>query len=262
MTSCRDLAPLLDELLDGTLDERRASAVRGHLRACAACARRFEETRELVEAAARLEPLDPPPSLWARIDARLAEDEIADSRRPRWWWWWQAWKRPVAWTAAAACAGAIALATWALRARPTSTADSAAPSAAPAAGPPSDAAATVARATADPAGSAAPPAPSARDVAYESALAEVARVDAEYARAIDELKRIAGEERARWRPEVARAFDENLAAIDAAVERQREACRQQPGDVLALDALYASYRREIDFLQEVVLRGEVAKGAR
>lgn len=244
---CAAIAPLVDELVDGTLDERRASAVRGHVRTCAACARLLERTAEIAEGLRALEPVGPPPpALWAAIEARLAGEEIADGKRPRWWWWWQAWRRPIGYGAAVAAAGALAVTIYVSRKH------------APAEQSPAvaDHQATPAQPPVTPAPAPAPvPAPSK----YDHALARVEELDAEYAKAVADLKEVARAERGRWRPEVASAFDENLAAIDDAIERQRRIAREQPGDVRNLDALHASYRKQIDYLQEAVMRGEVSR---
>lgn len=248
---CADIAPLVDELIDGTLDERRASAVRGHLRTCAACAARHEETRLIAEQLGGLGPIDPPPTLWARIDARLAGEEVTDANRPKWWWWWQAWRRPIAYGAALGAAGALAIGLYVAK-RPAADRGSASAHAKNAITP-----------TPVPPESPEPqlqPQPSVPPPSkYDLAAARVADLDREYAAAVADLKKAAQEERAHWRPEVAKAFDENLAVIDAAVEKQRLAAHDQPGDVTALDALHDSYERQIGFLQEAVVRGEVAR---
>jgi hypothetical protein len=224
--TCKEIAPLLDELVDGTLDDARARAVRGHMVDCGTCVARLAATDELVRAARELEPIDPPASMWDGIAARLDAEQRAEADRPRVWWWWKAWGR-FAVPATAMLAAAIVLAVVIAR-RPHPVV---APSGAP----------LVAQA------------PSA-EALYAAAVRELEQADADYLQAIGDLKGIIQDERARWAPDVARAFDENLATIDAAVERQREARRKQPGDPAAADALAVAYRREIDFLQEAAVR--------
>ena len=92
----------------------------------------------------------------------------------------------------------------------------------------------------------------------DEAVAEIQRADAEYRKAIAELENVVAAEKPRWRAEATHAFDANLAIIDAAVERQRDAFRLHPQDLDALDALHASYRKRIDFLQEAVVRAGAA----
>jgi hypothetical protein len=230
MAECRTLGPLLDEYVDGTLDDVRARAVRGHLRGCAACAGRVAAIQQLVDAAGGLGELDPPSELWARIDARLDAEERQDGDRPRLWWWWQAWGRRVGFAVGAAATALAAAVLFAVRTQATVPLADALRPLLPKASP---------------------------EALYDDAVREVARAQTEYQTAVDELRGAAQGERARWRPSVQKAFDDNLAAIDAAVARQAEAARARPGDVAAADALAESYRKEIDFLQEAVVRGEV-----
>src|SRR5262249_56084106 len=72
----------------------------------------------------------------------------------------------------------------------------------------------------------------------------------------------AGEEKAKGRGGMGEEFDKNRADIDAAVERLRAAARRAPGNLQAQEALYASYRRKIDYLQEAVVRGGVQASER
>jgi hypothetical protein len=222
----RDIERVLDEYVDGALDDLRARAVRGHLRECAACSARVEATQRLIAAAAELPPCDPPAELWSKVAAGLDAEESALAHRGRLWWLWQAVARKAAWGGAALAAAAAALWLVALRARE--------PAPAPVAQ----------RVTPSPA------------ALYEEALRDVAHAEDDYRVAVTELRRLAVDERPRWKPEVRRAFDENLAAIDAALERQSELARVHPGDVAVADALAESYRKQIDFLQEAVVRGE------
>jgi uncharacterized protein YukE len=247
---CAAIARLLDELVDGTLDAARASAVRGHVRECRECARRLDETAALKQGLRGLEPIDPPASLWGRIQDELAAAETTDARRSRWWWWWQGARRELAWAGAGVVAVGLAVAVVVWRQGQEGTARDAVGEAIEEHLPPTPVAPETAPSPPSPPS---PPPPASID----EALADLDRAEAEYRRAVRELEAVVAAEKPRWRPEAARAFDENLAAIDAAVERQREAFRERPGDVAALDALVASYRKQIDFLEEAVIRGGV-----
>lgn len=226
MTGCRQVEPLLSELEDGTLDEARTRAVRGHLLACAECRARAEALRQIVAAAGTLAAIDPPSALWDRIAARVDAGEIAYSRRSRLWWWWQAFRRPLAYGGGALAAAALALVLF-VRDRHVDPA---------------------------PAPRAQPASPQAL---LDEALAEIDRAESGYVTAIDDLRTIVGEEKTKWPPAMQAAFDKNLADIDAAVERLRDAARRAPGNLPAQEALYASYRRKIDYLQEAAVRGGI-----
>jgi uncharacterized protein YukE len=243
--TCRELATLIDELVDGTLDARRASAVRGHARGCAACAKRLDETAALAEGLRGLEPMDPPASLWGRIEAGLAQEEQKDAERPRLWWWWQAARPTVAWAAAGAMVVGLAVGAVWIRKRRGGAHETAAAHASAEAARVAPAPIAPAPAVAD---DSAPP-------SFDEAVADLGRAEAEYRKAVDELHGVVDRERPRWKAEVAKAYDANLAVIDQAVEAQRQAFRDHPGDVAQLDGLEAAYRKKIDFMEEAVVRG-------
>jgi hypothetical protein len=229
-SDCRQVEPLLDELVDDTLDEPRARAARAHLRECPGCAAAFEASKALATSAQTLGSLDPPGELWKHISQRLDTAELEAERRPRLWWWWHAWRRTLLASGGALAAAAITLGVWLT---------------------------SVERAPLGPTLAELLEPPVSADALYDEAVAEVNRAERDYLRAIEELREVAAEERRDWSPEAARAFDENLAAIDAAIQRQAEAFGRAPGDVAALDNLHAMYRKKIDFLQESVVRGSL-----
>jgi hypothetical protein len=87
--TCDDVLHRLTAYVDGELDDASGSAMRGHLRTCAACRRAADDELGVRDAMAKLPSPDVPASLWTEISARLAEQEVADSKRSRWWLWWQ-----------------------------------------------------------------------------------------------------------------------------------------------------------------------------
>lgn len=87
---CESVREKLTAYLDGELEGERGSAVRGHLRGCDGCRQVAADEAVLRDGLRALPPLDPPPSLWAGVQQRLAEAEVADSERP-------AWRRAIAW---------------------------------------------------------------------------------------------------------------------------------------------------------------------
>lgn len=224
----REVEKLIDEYVDGSLDDLRARAVRGHLRGCTACTARVEATTQLVEAAAELPDMDPSSGLWSKIAAGLDEDEARLASRGRVWWWWQGLGRRFAFVGGALAVAGMAVWLVALRGRV-----------------PLGPSLQTVKIAASP------------QALYEDAVHEVARAQSDYQTAVGDLRTIAVGERTHWKPEIQKAFDENLAAIDAAVARQADLARRNPGDVAVADALADSYRKEIDFLQEAVVRGDL-----
>src|SRR5262245_55604797 len=123
MTTCNKIRPRLTAYLDGELADDRGSVVRGHLRECAACRDVARDEAALRDGLRELPAPDPPASLWAGVQARLAAEEVADARKPPWRRVaerWAQWTRRARWTptmpqlAAAACvaATAVAVLTW------------------------------------------------------------------------------------------------------------------------------------------------------
>jgi hypothetical protein len=221
--------------------------VRGHLRVCTTCAERVEDEARVREAAASLEPLDPPGELWSAIDAHLAEAEIADAERSRVWLWWQraldgARRHRIAFGVAGAAAAA-ALAVWIVRGggddRPVAgqvaeLAPAVKSSSAGATGDPCDAVAT-------------------HD---EQVLCQMHEADRRYLDAISELTGLVAEERAGWTSADSARFDAALAELDQAVgdelKRLGVAVGASPS---SRDPLYSIYQAKIDLLSRAAVGG-------
>lgn len=257
---CRDVQDLASSYIDGELDGARTSALRGHVRQCPACLAMVRELVEIREAAATLDTLEPPPSLWSAVQSSLAEAEIADARRSRLWLHWQA-LRPRLLPAAVALAATAALTTWLWRRPP-------APASAPAPAPPMVAQLAAGAAAPGPDTDTAPVpalAPRAVPAPAETFAAgrarELAEADQRYVQTLTELRGLVADERARWPAEVTARLDARLAAL-ADDARQQQHATVAPAadatDVRSRDALYAVYRAEIELLQNVALYGAEA----
>jgi hypothetical protein len=72
---------LLEDFLDGLIDDEASAAVRAHLGECEACA---GECEALVSLRARVEALpesiEPPKDLWPEIEARIAAEKVVRAR--------------------------------------------------------------------------------------------------------------------------------------------------------------------------------------
>lgn len=253
MTTCDKIRPRLTAYLEGDLADDHGSVVRGHLRECAACREVSRDEAALRDGLRLLPPLDPPASLWAGVQARLAAEEVADARKPRWRRVAEhlaQWTRRARWTptmpqlATAACVAATAIAVLTWRGHRTDetgpVADRHFPekrSPAPAPVPMSSLAAP------------AQPAPSADDVTADLA-AEPARTTASYARAVEELMKLAEQSRAHWSDGDKAAFDARIAGMRDAIAHagpprsvqraQRSLIRYLQGAVIRDDTLLAS----------------------
>jgi hypothetical protein len=233
---CTRAQGLVSAFLDGDLDKKRQEQVARHLRACLSCERICEETRQIKAGLRHLAPLEPRPACWGAIGARLEEErqaELVSSRR------WKRWlTRAGLSVSLAAAVGACWVLVWPGRS-----------------GHQAPAGAQVSRKEPR----ALPETAIPREVHYESALAELERADAEYLRAIADLRSLVEVEKTHWPVRMAESVKETVKVIDGAIERQREVIRLAPAAIEAREALYASYRRQIDVLQEAVIRGEVGE---
>lgn len=243
---CRDVWELESAYMDGELDEDRASAFRGHLRVCEVCRERVDRLAVLVETAARLEPVEPPPSLWSAIERGLAQAEIADAQRSWLWLRWQA-IRPRLLPAAVACAAASVLVLWVVRRGQE-------PGPARADGPaPVQAGA---QAATMPEGEAATMVPDVVETFEDARGRELAQAEQRYRATIDELRRMVEAELSEWPDELRAAYEARLGEFDMAAERHRQAlAASQAVDLRGRDALHAVYRAQIAFLQRAAIDG-------
>ncbi len=272
---CRDVDRLASAYIDAELDEARASALRGHLRVCQACLSNVEDLAAIRDGASRLEPLDPPPSLWSQIEAGLAEAEIADSNRSWLWLRWQAIQPKLLPGAVAACAAAL-LVLWLVEpgvdsapseGQEIASASHSADESAPEPGPsPTESAPSVvgpavliddASGQEFAAHGLGAPVDESADF-FEARGREVKEADHRYRSTIDELLEMVGEERKSWPQELGALFDRRLATFARAADQQKQllVASNMPSPE-SRDRLYAVYRAEIEFLQTVVVDGVV-----
>jgi len=216
--NCTSVTGQLTAYLDGELDTATASAVRGHLRTCAACRGAAEDHAVIRDSLAGLDRPEAPPAVWDGVMARLGEAEIADSRRSRWSVWLDRFDRSFrphlvpAGLAAATCAVVV------LVIQLRGDEDRSASQRAAAAGL-HDRSAAMGN-PASPGNDAVAPAPVAPrrptvDGSIELA-AEAARIDERFRRTAAELLPLA---RAEQRGAAVRRFDRDVASLEAAVVR-------------------------------------------
>jgi negative regulator of sigma E activity len=82
--NCERTREQLTAYLDGELEGDDGTPVRGHLRTCEACRAIATDEAALRDGLRALPPVDPPASLWAGVQARLAAEEVRESERPAW----------------------------------------------------------------------------------------------------------------------------------------------------------------------------------
>lgn len=236
---CEDARAALTAYLDGELEGDRGSAVRGHLRGCEACRQVAGDEAMLRDALRALPPVDPPASLWAGVQHRLAAAEVADAERP-------AWRRALArWTplaprfglAGLALTAAALLLVW--RAKRHGE-DVVAPSPSPSQSSQS------AVASAQPPTPPAPPRAGELDVTADLAAAP-ARATGDYGAAVAELLDVAKDARAQWPDDRKQAFDAKLVELRKQIDGAAEGRPRQK-----------AYRALIRYLQGAAIRDDVA----
>jgi hypothetical protein len=82
--TCDRIRKHLTGYLDGEVDSDLGSVIRGHLRSCPTCRGLANDEAMLRDGLRVLPQVDAPASLWAGVQARLAQEEVADSKRPTW----------------------------------------------------------------------------------------------------------------------------------------------------------------------------------
>jgi negative regulator of sigma E activity len=262
MTTCDKIRPRLTAYLDGDLADDHGSVVRGHLRECAACRAVARDEAALRDGLRLMPPVDPPALLWAGIQARLAAEEVADARTPRWrrvaarWarWAHARWTPTMPQLAVASALAAVAVAVVTLRSH---RADEPAPppiALRPSPVPPGlhdPAARPVPTPVPSPAPDrpAAADAPSPDDVTADLA-ADAARTTESYDRVVGELMTLAEAARKRWSDDDRLAFDARVAGLRGAIAHaggprlvqraQRSLIRYLQGAIVRDDMLLAS----------------------
>jgi anti-sigma factor RsiW len=206
----------LTAYLDGELTDERGSIVRGHLRECGACRRIASDEAALRDHLRALPPIDPPSSLWAGVQARLAAAEVADARTPRWRRVFARWTPTLPQFASTGlvAAAAVALLWW--RAHRDEPVGRVAVAPVPVQVAP--------QVTAPPAPEIS--VPSADDVTADL-LAEPARTTASYAQVIEELMKLASEARSGWSDAKTTAYDSKVATLRDEVRRAAPGRAQQ-----------------------------------
>jgi hypothetical protein len=244
MTTCKTIQPRLTAYLDGELADDHGSVVRGHLRECVACRQVARAEASLRDSLRTLPPVDPPASLWAGVQARLAAAEVADAHKPRWRRAFARWtpNLPRLATGGLLAGAAVALLYWRAHRTEEPVVDDVAVVRGTPVQPPVE-----------------PPVrrleprqevsvPSADDVTADL-IAEPARTTATYGQAIEELMKLATEARAGWSDERAGAFDARVAALRGALDRAAQGHPQQ--------RVQRAQRELIRYLQGAVVRDDV-----
>lgn len=239
--TCDDIRPRLTAYLDGELEGDRGTVVRGHLRTCEACRQIATDEAALRDGLRALPTLDPPSTLWAGVQARLAAEEVAESNRPAWRrvlsrWSAATWRMAPRFAAGGLVAATvIALLWWRPWQRDATPHETVVVTNNP---PP-----VIAPQRQEP--PAPPPAPSAGDVTADLA-AEPARVTDSYEAAATELVAEAATARATWSADRQATYDAQLVTLRAGIAAAEDGRPRQ-----------RAWRALIRYVQRAMIRDEV-----
>ena len=237
---CESVRAQLTAYLDGELPDERGSAVRGHLRVCDACRQIASDEAIVRDGLRALPPLDPPPSLWANVQARLAQEEVADAERPAWRRFFARWAPRAPHVGLAGLAVAVAIVLIVLRVQRDDDAGKRA----------NDGQLVVAP---EPTAPEPAPRPTPRDRDLGDAdmtadvAAEPARVTTSYAQTARELFELATEVSAAWPEGKQRDFATEMAVLQAKIDGAKDERAKQ-----------AAYRAQIRYLQRASIHDDVA----
>jgi tetratricopeptide (TPR) repeat protein len=215
----------LSDYLDGEdLSARDRAEIDAHLETCSRCQTTLAELQEVAARAASLPDVAPTVDLWAGVAARLTPSAVLPFARPR--------HRRFSFTLPQLVAAGLALMVlsgglvWVMQLDDprTSLPPASAEKAPEATAPELDDAAPISRSS-------------------------VAFADPNYDKAIDDLEQILETGRSRLDAETVRILEDNLRAIDQAIEQSRKALRSDPNSVYLNSHFAASRNRKLALLR-------------
>ncbi len=243
---CGGYTESIQELTDGTLGPIRRAELERHLEGCADCRALVRDLRAIRDAAADLEPVEPPARVWLQVAGRLRQEGrvTAAAAVP-------AERYRLLLALAATLVLAVGLATILL----VPGGRGSQPSSTTAATSPDSAAAGNAGA----------------DTTVQGVEAEFRLAEEHYQNAIAKLEEAArldqsaapspASDTATLDAQTAAMLQKNLRVIDDAIAESRAALRDQPQSAPARDSLFDALKRKVALLQDTIaLMNEMRKG--
>ncbi|MEW6734258.1 MAG: zf-HC2 domain-containing protein [Acidobacteriota bacterium] len=279
---CDDCLLILDDYLEGELDDQDANQVKLHLSECAQCARLYTDLQREQDIYARYQrDIEVSPALWAGIDAKIQAEKgrIRDSffiriRK----WVGLIFVTPRFSPALAATLIVTAITVTVVVMKITNSSDNGSHRMAT---PPTvtlatnttavEAAKVIANADTNATAqvdagetkssrssvqSSANLAPPKRVIVRRKPTPEqlVKEAEEKYLAAIAILSRDVKEQRAQLDPDMLARFDDALGAIDRTIAQTRQVVREYPSDPVAVQYLLAAYSKKVDLLKEMTTR--------
>jgi anti-sigma factor RsiW len=229
--ACTRYITSLQELVDGTIGSIRRAELQQHLATCEDCRAMLVDLERIRDAAASLDPIEPPDRVWLQIAGRLRQQgRIQEAPRA-------AARRRYA--PALALAAALVLAIGAsLLVIVSRTRQAPAPA---------------------PAATRTATAPDA--AAVQAAANEVEEAQRKLEQAIGHLQQVADASLQAMDPKTAATLQKNLSIIDQAIAEERAAVKAEPMNVPARESLFEALKQKVILLQDTIaLMNEMRKG--
>lgn len=277
---CEDCLIIIDEYVDGELDERQRHLMREHIEACRACAREYKLITAEPDLFARYQRnVEVTPALWANIEARIAAEappvSLLTTLRAR----FTKWVTTIVTAPRMSPAFTFALVLFAIgltvvtmkivnvRETPTVPGDGTqvatgslppAPEQMSKSTPPPVVGPTVVDkraidgfATGDGLKTASHQRPRPRVEKPKTPQMLIREAEERYLMAIAMLERDIDKKRSRLDAETLTRFENAIAAIDQTIAETRRALREHPGDPTVAQYMLTAYAKKVDVLQEV-----------
>lgn len=214
----------LSEYLDDELSATERATVDAHLNTCIACRTTLEELRAVIERAAALPDAPPDRELWSGVAARISRPTLSPFRR--------AISARLSFTLPQVAAASLALMVlsgglvWMARS--------------------GDRRADI------------PPVNA--QVVDDAPVTRAKFADAQYDAAVSELKQTLDAGRAKLDPETVHVLEQNLAAIDRAIDQCRRALDRDPANVYLNTHLADARQRKLVLLRRAAALAAATKG--
>jgi len=229
---CRQYNDAIQELADGTLGPVRRAELQTHLDQCDGCRALAADLQKIRAAASSLEPIAPPPRVWASIANELRKEGRAVPRRAL-----SPAMLAIAATLVLVFGGSLYVLRSARDVRPSQQTTSGAPAPGAAGGN---------AAAGDP---------------VQSINEDLTAAVQHYESAIAKLEQAVKSDDGSIDPQTAAVLTRNLPVIDQAIAETKSALKSEPENAPARESLFEALRKKVGLLQDTIaLMNEMRKG--
>ena len=221
---CAKAKQLISENIDGNLDGEQRMNLDQHLDACLDCQKLLKDFQAITQGAKKLEGVSPSPHAWLKISEKLSTEEqevLTLPPRKREWFAFPQPRLKHALSSAVVLVvivGIVVFGLWYLKGREILE------------GPD----------------------------AQSYTLTKLAEAEQYYQLAIKALWEAVSSQEENLDPQVAKVFRTNLEIIDMSIAACKQAVLSEPADIDARNYLLATYKKKVDFLNEMMVARETS----